>query len=366
MVATLLDAIALVERGELAKAAEICRAVLLQQESAEGHGLLAEIGRRGGDFQAMLEHGRRAAALAPRSVEYHHFVGVALLELGVVDEAIDALDRAIELRLIHEPAQADLGAALARRGRFEQRYSVTVVTPTIGSRALVRAIESVQAQTYSRLDHLIVIDGPDGEARVRAAMPAAPRHPCYLIALPFNTGAGGFKGHRIYGAAVYLASGRYVAFLDEDNWFEPDHIESLMRLTETGGLEWAYALRTIVDAEGREVAKDDCESLGKWPLWRDPATHFVDMNCYLLRRDIAIEFSPRFHRRSRDLFSPDAALCQHLLKTRPRFDTNGAYTVNYTAASGPGSVVADFFLRGNALMRERYPAGFPWRKPPPA
>lgn len=361
--ASLLDAIALTEKGELSAATAICQEVLRGAEVPEAYGILAEIDRRGADFRAMRDHASKAVELAPRSVEYHHFLGLALLELGALDEAIEALDRALELRLTHEPAHAALNAALARRGRFDERYHVTVITPTIGTPSLARAIASVQSQSYARVDHLVIVDGPDGATAARAALPGAPKHPCHLIQLPFNTGADGFKGHRIYGAAVHLAAGRYVAFLDEDNWFAADHVENLMRLIETGGLEWAYALRAIVDADGREITKDDCESLGKWPLWRDASTHFIDMNCYLLRRDLAIEFSPRFYRRSRDLFSPDAALCLHLLKTRPRFDTNGAYTVNYTAAGGPGSVTGDFFLRGNAVMRRQYPDGFPWRKP---
>jgi hypothetical protein len=360
--ANLLDAIAHIEKGELSAARAICLEALRNRESPEVHGLLAEIGRRGGDFESMARHAEKAVELAPRVAEYRYFHGLALLETGAVDEAIESLDRAIDLRLSHKPAQAALGTALSRRARFEARYLVSVITPTIGSDKLARAIESVQAQTYSRLEHLIVVDGAEGETPARAALPSNPRHPCHLVALPFNTGADGFKGHRIYGAAVYLVSGRYVAFLDEDNWFEPRHIESLMELVESRGLEWAHALRNIVDREGRLVTQDDCESLGKWPMWLHPTAHLVDMNCYLLRRDTAVEFSPRFHRRSRDVKSPDALLCQYLLKESPHFDTNGDYTVNYTVGSGPNSVTADFFLRGNAAMRQQYPDGFPWRR----
>lgn len=356
----LIEAVAHVEKGDLSAAAAICRQALQRGESPEVYGLLAEISRRSADFVSMVGYARKASELAPRFAEYRYFHGLALLETGAVDEAIDVLDRAIDLRLTHEPAQAALGAALARRARFEERYLVSVVTPSIGSDKLARAMESVQAQSYSRIEHLVVVDGPDGEARARAAVPAAPRHPCHLIPLPFNTGADGFNGHRIYGAAVYLAAGRYIAFLDEDNWLEPHHVASLMRLVENRGLEWAYALRNIVGDDGCWIARDDCESLGRWPVWLDRATHFVDMNCYLLRRDIAVELSPRFYRRSRDLYSPDAALCAHLLKARPGFETNGDYTVNYTVGSRPTSVKADFFLRGNAAMRQHHPDGFPW------
>ena len=70
---------------------------------------------------------------------------------------------------------------------------MTVITPTLGSGKLHRAVESVQAQSYSRLDHLIVVDGPEGEASARSALPTAPRRPCHLIPVPFKTGAEGFN-----------------------------------------------------------------------------------------------------------------------------------------------------------------------------
>jgi tetratricopeptide (TPR) repeat protein len=148
----LIEAIAQVEKGDLSAATAICREALQRGESPEAYGLLAEISRRGGDFAGMIGYARKASDLAPRFAEYRYFHGLALLETGAIDEAIEVLDRAIDLRLTHEPAQAALGAALSRRARFEERYLVSVVTPSIGSDKLARAIESVQAQSYSRLE----------------------------------------------------------------------------------------------------------------------------------------------------------------------------------------------------------------------
>jgi hypothetical protein len=361
---TLLDAIARIKDGDLEAAARICEDVLRAGEHADAYGLLAEISWRRRDFAATRRYAERAVALAPESADYQNLLGLGALNDGLLDEAIASLDKAIDLQLDHEPAHVALCTALQRRARPEGRYLVSVITPTRGTAQLRRAIESVQAQTYPRIEHLIVADGPVEDVPARLALPEAPRHLCHLIQLPYRTGAGRFNGHRIYGAMGYLANGRYVCLLDEDNWFEPDHVASLMALVECQDLQWAYALRNIVDAEGRLVARDDCESLGRWPVWHNPSAHLVDMNCYLLRRDLLVKFSPIFYRRAYEGPAPDALICRLLLDNAPRLDTSGAYTVNYTAGSNPRSVTADFFLRDNEVMRAKYPAAFPWRKPP--
>jgi hypothetical protein len=350
------------EKGDLDTAHAICIAALAQEADADAHGLLAEISRRRNDLPAALGHSQRALELAPEQPDFLYARGALLLQAGAVDEAIQHLDRAIERRLVFDRAHDTLCTALQRRAKFDARYLVSVITPTIGTAKLRRAVESIQAQAYPRVEHVIVIDGPEGEARARAMLPSNPSHRCHVISLPFNTGGDGFICHRIYGACVYLVNGRYVVFLDEDNWFEPQHIASLMELVESKGLEWAYALRNIRDANGRLVARDDCQSLGRWPAWNTPERHLVDMNCYLLRRDIAIGLSPSFYRRVHDQENPDFRLCRFLLERAKRFDTNGDYTVNYTVGNASWSVTAEFFLAGNKAMAERYPEKFPWRK----
>src|SRR5580658_547253 len=308
----------------------------------------------------------RGAALGLHQPELHYARGLELLESGAVDQALDILDEAIDLRLTYHEAQAALCLALERRASAEGRYVVSIITPTIGGPQLRRAINGVQLQSYAKLEHIIVVDGPQGAKAAKAAIPAHPRHPCHVIQLPFNTGRDGFNGHRIYGAAVFLANGRYVAFLDEDNWFEPRHIELLMERIESRGLEWSYTLRNLVDRDGRFLMRDNCESLGRWSPWDEPARHLVDMNCYMLRRDIAIALSPVLYRRYPDESGPDFVLCELLLERRKRFDTTGRFTVNYTVGSTPNSVPAEFFVAGNAAMRRRYPKRLPWTREPDA
>jgi hypothetical protein len=358
---SLVVAYALLQKGDLDQAEAICRSIMAGEVDPAGYRLLAEISRLRHDLPAALRHARRGLELAPNQPDSLFCLGTLLLQSGDANGAIEHLDRAVEWRLRFDKAQDALCVALERRAKYEGRYRVSVITATTGNPKLRRAIESVQAQTYPRVEHVIVIDGPSGAENVRRMLPSDTSHDIQIMSLPFNTGAEGYNGHRIYAACIYLVNGRYVSFLDEDNWFEPHHIASLMQLVESKGLEWCYALRNIVDADGHLITQDDCESLGAWPIWNAPGTHLVDMNCYLVRRDIAIGASPVFHRRIYD-GSPDFELCRFLLNAAKRFDTNGDYTVNYTAGNTALSVKSDFFTAGNRAMSQKFRGRFPWRK----
>ena len=94
---------------------------------------------------------------------------------------------------------------------------VTVITGATGNPLLRHCMESVQRQTYGRVEHMVVIDGPGFAEPARAIIAAiAGDHPIHVTQLPLNTGNDGFNGHRIYGAMPFLCQGNYVAFLDEE------------------------------------------------------------------------------------------------------------------------------------------------------
>ncbi len=348
--------------GRFDEAESLCRATLATTPNhTEANLIVASVmlGR-----QQITEAEKLTAEAMTHSYNHPEWLnlrGVALARLGRREEALDFFDRAIERRLLFPVAQANMLAMLAERRDATPRFSVTVVTPTIGSPHLAQTIESVQAQTYPHLEHIIVTDGPDFYDRVGPLMPSRPRHPVHLFTLPYNVGAGGWNAHRIAAAIPYLVNGRYISFLDDDNWIEPDHVSLLMAKITAEGLAWAYSLRKIVDERGQFVANDDCESLGVWPTFYNAALNHVDGNCYMMRRDIAMTTSTIWYRRFRDGESPDFVVCRHLLKEFPRCGCSGGYTVNYRAGSTPASVQPDFFLRGNRVMKQRYGDLLPWR-----
>jgi hypothetical protein len=96
-------------------------------------------------------------------------------------------------------------------------------------------------------------------------------------------------------------------------------------------------------------------------FWLDASVNLVDTNCYVLRRDLAVETSPVWYRRAPDETSPDIELCRRLLGEWPRFATSGSPTVNYRLRGPRAGVRADFFRRGNCEMLRRHGPLLPWR-----
>lgn len=236
---------------------------------------------------------------------------------------------------------------------------VTVITPTTGSHQLYDALNSVSKQTYSNIEHIVVADGPQYS---KATQDMVEGSQALLIQLPHNTGHSQYNGHRIYGAMTYLANGDYLCFLDQDNWYEDNHIESLVDVIQQGN-DWAYSLRKIVSQEGEYICNDDCESLGKWESILNDK--FIDVNCYMIPRIAALHFSPYWYRRARhpqEQPEVDRILSPFMMEKVPKFDTTGQYTVNYRVASREDSVQDGFFIAGNEIMKQKMNGEYPWRK----
>jgi glycosyltransferase involved in cell wall biosynthesis len=247
--------------------------------------------------------------------------------------------------------------------------SLSVITAATGHVRLGRCLASVQAQTYEALEHLVVIDGPERLEAVRTVVEALDplRHRIEIVQLPYATGKNRWNGHRIYAAFSFLSNSDFVAFLDEDNWLEPNHFQALMAAVALQQAAWGFALRKICHQDGRFIAYDQCESLGHLhTVFYDRQERLVDTNCYLIRRDVAIRFAPLWNRQARPpggLKPADRALCQALLENYPDPACSGVFTVNYAVGNRPDSVTGAFFVEGNRRMRARYPNGLPWSAP---
>lgn len=350
--------------GRPFEAEQICRAILGQvPQYWPAYPVLVDCLLAQGKVSSADELTADLLPRHPRQPDLLVARGLSLSRYGRFHEAINFIDQAIDIRLDHPRGHEALATLLEMQNDPRPRYEVSVITPTIGTAFVRQAIESVQQQRYPLVRHFIVADGPESHDRIAGMLPTDPRHPIHVLPLPLNVGSGGFNGHRVYGAMPFLVPSRFVAFLDEDNWFAEDHLETLMQAITSRGLAWAYSLRTIVSLEGEVITTDDCESLGQWSTWNNPDVHLVDVNCYVVRRDLAIGCSALWHRRYPDQECPDFVLCRRLLAEQPRCTTNGRYSLKYRVGRSPMSVRAEFFLHGNREMERKYGATFPWRAP---
>lgn len=348
--------------GRLRESEALLRRVLNEEPAhAMALDLMGELRIREKRYDEAIEYCEAAVRNGARRPETYDNLGALYHIMGDLDRAIEWFDASIGVQLQFQPAHKHLDAMLAAQGRANDRFLVSVITPTLGNDVLRQALESVQNQTYANIEHLVVADGPQAEASVIALIGETEGvHPVNQITLPYNTGADRYNGHLIYGAALFLVKGRYVCYLDEDNSFDPDHIASLMACITSRGLQWAYSLRKIIDQNGALLGQDDCQSLGRWPTWNRPDLNLVDTNCYMVRRDVALEQGNLWHHRTGYFHGPDFRICRALIDNYPAFDCSRKYSVNYMVESSETSVNAEYFAMGNAEMAKRYPDGYPW------
>lgn len=238
--------------------------------------------------------------------------------------------------------------------------SVTVITPTIGSDKLIDAMVSVESQTYKNIKHLIVVDGPMYLDRVLELDKILPHERRQIVYTPENTGAKGFNGQRIYASYPHLVNSDYVFFLDEDNWYKDDHVQSLVDTIEKNNLDWAYSLRKIYTPDKHVIADDNCESLGKWPIF------FTHDNPQYLIDTSAFAFTGKFIQATCHLWHSGAwgedRRYFYAIKDRSKWDTNYKHTLCYRVENNPQSVSGEFFIEGNRQQLEKYNGELPWLK----
>ncbi|MEP7060807.1 MAG: glycosyltransferase [Betaproteobacteria bacterium] len=163
---------------------------------------------------------------------------------------------------------------------------VTTVRPTI-----VQAIRSVFAQRFDgRIQILIGIDRWDGERAIVDQL--ARESPSHIAVTTLDLGystsqRNGGLYPSSYGGALrtilsYAANSRHVTYLDDDNFYAPEHIASM--LAAIAGNSWAFALRYFVDAKSdRILCADTWESVGPGRgVYRTAHGGFVDANCFFI------------------------------------------------------------------------------------
>ena len=227
---------------------------------------------------------------------------------------------------------------------------IMVITPTTGKDTVFKAIESVKAQTIPT-EHMLVIDG--AKSWVNFNNKGTIADICTHVTLPENVGGNGWYGHRVYAAMPLMVNADYILFLDEDNWFEPNHVETMINKIKSKDLMWAYSLRKICNEAGEYVCDDDCESLGRYPPVYDHLLNFVDTNCYCFKREYLVSVAHTFYGQ----WGADRPFYKAASTNLPSFGCTGEATVNYRAPER----LLGMFRQGNEDMKRAY-GDLPWRK----
>lgn len=241
--------------------------------------------------------------------------------------------------------------------------SVLVITPTIGAVELADCVKSVLAQDYENVEHLVVVDGPEFKYESKQLINEVdPNETVKLLTLPYNTGAGGWYGHRVMAGMSFMVNHDYIMFLDQDNMIAPNHVSSLVKLMESGNYDWAYSLRKIYSKEGEFLCEDDCESLGSWPIGgEEKLGHLIDTSAYFFKNEFA-RATGHFWNWG---WGGDRRYFELVTKAlgHNNFACSGLSTLHYRLGGNEGSVNAEMFEHGNKIIKKIYgDKPLPWRK----
>ena len=195
----------------------------------------------------------------------------------------------------------NFGTAFGSSDVLRQSAEVAVVIPTTGRPQLASALRSVFSQTLpGPIQVLIGVDGggeiPESLRDVMAEMPEWIS--MYVLHLPYSTSRrhGGMHPARDGGALrtilTFMANSRYVAYLDDDNQWLPNHLHLLRK--HITGLNFAFSHRLIIDEEDNEnLGPDIWDSTGPGSGRFSAVGGFVDPSCLMVDK---IKLGPALHR----------------------------------------------------------------------
>ncbi len=167
---------------------------------------------------------------------------------------------------------------------------VSAIIPTLQRPGLlVRAVQSVFAQTHAHLEVIVVVDGPDEPTL--AALRAVDDPRLRIVANPRSLTAAGARN-----AGVAHATGTWIAFLDDDDEWLPTKIEKQLALA-AGRDSVVVSCLTRVETPlttyvWPEVIYDNRLPLGEYLFDRKTAflgASFIQSSGYLLPRALFLE-----------------------------------------------------------------------------
>lgn len=176
---------------------------------------------------------------------------------------------------------------------LQSPMEAAVIIPSLLRPHLRDALESVFAQNFPGRIHILVgIDKPDGSADILdAACASRPSHCAVQVYWPgYSTSQrhGGLArpgdGGALRCVLSHLANSPYVAYLDDDNWWHPEHLRQMRDAAAQA--QWSFALRWFVHPRTRRpICIDNWESVGPGNgIFKDRFGGFVDPNCLMINK----------------------------------------------------------------------------------
>jgi glycosyltransferase involved in cell wall biosynthesis len=134
--------------------------------------------------------------------------------------------------------------------------SVSIVLPTFNRLHFLKlTLESVYAQTFSDWELVIADDGSAQETRAYLCSIAGPKVHTIWLAHSGNPS-------RVRNAAIEVAQGRYLAFLDSDDIWAPSKLEKqIAAMRACPHSRWSYTACDQIDASGRQLPRKSLQGV---------------------------------------------------------------------------------------------------------
>lgn len=129
---------------------------------------------------------------------------------------------------------------------------VSVIMPAYNAARFVeQALDSVLAQTVSDLEIIVIDDGSVDNTREIISRYARQDSRIRVLLNEENMGVA-----RTRNRGLELVTGRYVALLDSDDYWEPRMLEKMVARAEETGADIIYCSYALVDEDGKKVCND--------------------------------------------------------------------------------------------------------------
>ena len=234
--------------------------------------------------------------------------------------------------------------------------TAAVVTVTNGKRPgeLLNCLMSVASQRGITPTHYILCDGDFNTfVELRRIHANGCVKVCYWDG---KIGGNGYAGQRWLAAAPQLITEDVTFFCNDDDWFDPDHVKSIMDKIDEG-YDWAYSLRSVYDKDGQFLFDDNCEALGELhDTWNIPGHRFVDWCMWGMRTDLLKQISIVLNNPSPQV---DRMLYATAKQLFPKFVSTYKHTFNFRLGGHCG-VQKNFFEIGNQEILKRFNGNLPW------
>ncbi|MHB9118229.1 MAG: glycosyltransferase [Burkholderiales bacterium] len=197
---------------------------------------------------------------------------VTAAEAYILLSADELANDPLKLYQSEHQRQKELGLALGA----EDVQLVSVIIRSMDRPTLSEALDSVALQTYPNIEVVLVNAKGAGH---RGAGEWCGRFPLRMVG-----GEGPMARSRAANAGLESAVGQYLIFLDDDDWFAPQHIASLVdALSLNPGKRVAYGCVACADENRQLTAKTYCKPFDRTQLL---AGNYIPIHALLFSRSI--------------------------------------------------------------------------------